>query len=169
MASRTSCGLRFGLWLWEDLWNPNVDMEARLLRCAVLHGFHNSYLIGTCGFHHCDTQQDAVGPQRRSTCYLGAPLTLMLMTRTPSRRRDLWQTLLSPQRLFSNTFPTSDLAVSKRSCTQSKTETRMSLHPLPPISSHAALAIFIHRYFRSSGFNSEMAITSLSSGSECCA
>jgi dsRNA-specific ribonuclease len=31
----------------------------------------------------------------------------------------------------------------------------MSLPPLPPISSNAALAIFIHRSFRSSGFSSD--------------
>ena len=36
---------------------------------------------------------------------------------------------------------------------QSKTETKMPLPPLPPISGNAALAVFVHRSFRSSRLN----------------
>jgi hypothetical protein len=55
-----------------------------------------------------------------------------------------------PKRPFSNnTLPASGWPISKKSCKQPDIKTKMSLPPLPPVQSDAALTIFVHSTLKS--------------------
>jgi hypothetical protein len=56
-------------------------------------------------------------------------------SRTPTR---------PPKRSFSSTSPASNWPISKKFCKQPDIKTKMSIPPLPPVQSDAALTIFIH-------------------------